>query len=167
MVAEKYGSGIPYLAGAGIIVVVDYLTKLWAVSALDGWGSQAVLPGVNLVLVRNSGAAFGFLANAGGWQTFVFIGIGIVICLALIGWLVTKRREVALDIGLALILGGAAGNIIDRFRQGSVIDFIDLHLGHWHWPAFNVADIAISAGAVLLVADLLGLFSDKDRGSAE
>jgi signal peptidase II len=98
-------------------VVVDYLNKLWAVSALDGWGPQAVLPGINLVLVRNTGAAFGFLADAGGWQTFVFIGIGIVICLALIGWLVTKRREVALDTGLALILGGAAGNIIDRFRR--------------------------------------------------
>jgi signal peptidase II len=74
---------------------------------------------------------------------------------------------VALDTGLALILGGAAGNIIDRVQQGSVIDFIDLHLGHWHWPAFNVADIAISAGAVLLVADLLGLFSGKDRGPTE
>ena len=110
----------------------------------------------DLVLVFNPGAAFSFLADAGGWQRWFFLGLGLLVSIGLIVWLRRlKPTETRLATALALILGGAIGNLIDRAWLGQVIDFIQLYYQHWYWPAFNLADSAITVGAALLVLDSL------------
>lgn len=140
-----------WLALAGIVIVADFLTKAWVLAAFQPHESVAVLPFFNLVLVFNAGAAFSFLAQAGGWQKWFFVGLA----LAISAWIVVMLRRHAEDrlqsFGLALVLGGALGNVIDRLRFGAVVDFLDFHVAGWHWPAFNVADAAISVGVALLV----------------
>ena len=142
---------------AAIIVIADQYTKTLALEHLFNQPPIELLPFFNLVLVFNSGAAFGFLNNAGGWQNIFFIvvagavGIGIVVALWRIG-----ARNPQMSVSLSLILGGAVGNVIDRFRYGYVVDFIDLFYQHWHWPAFNVADATITIGAILLIMDSIG-----------
>jgi signal peptidase II len=158
--------GIRYLLGALVIGVLDYVSKNWALMYLEPGMSRSILPGFDLVLVFNAGAAFGFLADAGGWQRWFFLVTGGVICLWLaITLLRDKSKEVHFNSGLMLILGGASGNMLDRARQGFVVDFVDLHFKGWHWPAFNLADFAISIGALLLVAGTFGLFSIGSRKS--
>ncbi len=136
------------------IVVVDQATK-WAAEAwLVLHQPVPVLPSFNLFLAYNTGAAFSFLAGAGGWQRWFFLLLAGGISVALVVWLKRLQvHETRLAVALALVLGGALGNLIDRAFYGHVIDFIDLYLGDWHWPAFNVADIGISCGAVLLALD--------------
>lgn len=113
-----------------------------------------LIAGVNLTLVHNTGAAFSFLRDAGGWQTLMFIGLSGVISVAILIWLAQlDSRRAWLAAALALVLGGALGNLFDRVVLGYVIDFIDLYYQKWHWPAFNVADSAITVGAILLVID--------------
>lgn len=143
---------------AAVILVLDQITKVWAVSALELYRPVEVLPFFNLTLLHNTGAAFSFLADAGGWQRWFFAGLTLVIGIGIAVWLVRLRPEERLTrLCLALILGGAIGNLIDRVRLGYVIDFLDFHAAGWHWPAFNIADAAISCGAVLLiVCGLLG-----------
>ena len=144
-----------------VVVVVDQSTKLAAVEWLDPASSVELIPMLDLVLAYNTGAAFSFLSTAGGWQRWLFIGLALVICTFIVHWLRELPRDARwTPLALALILGGAAGNVIDRVRIGAVVDFIDFHVGGWHWPAFNVADSAICAGAVLLV---LGAFR-RDPG---
>lgn len=139
-----------------IVVVLDQVTKLAAVSLLDRESPVEVLPILNLVLAYNTGAAFSILSTAGGWQRWLFVGLALVICAFILHWLRSLPRIARLTpLALSLILGGAVGNVIDRLRTGAVVDFIDFHAGGWHWPAFNVADSAICAGAALLV---LGTF---------
>jgi signal peptidase II len=128
---------------AVVVVIVDQLSKLWAVKNLLR-GSIELTSFLNLYLVFNSGAAFGFLGGASGWQNLLFVGIAILVSFA---------NDLQVLTGLMLILGGAIGNLIDRIRQGYVVDFVDFHYQDWHWPAFNVADSAITVGAVLLVLD--------------
>jgi len=143
---------------AAAIVILDQVTKLWAVSALELYRPAEILPFFNLTLLHNTGAAFSFLADAGGWQRWFFTGLTLIIGIGIAIWLVRLPTEERLTRAcLTLILGGAIGNLIDRVRLGYVIDFLDFHAAGWHWPAFNVADAAISCGAVLLIVfGLLG-----------
>ena len=140
-----------WLLLAGGVIVADFLTKAWVLSAFQPHETVAVLPFFNLVLVFNAGAAFSFLAQAGGWQKWFFV----VLALAISAWIVVMLWRHANDrlqsVALALVLGGALGNVIDRLRFGAVVDFLDFHVAGWHWPAFNVADSAISIGVALLV----------------
>lgn len=116
----------------------------------------------NLVHVLNPGAAFSFLAGAGGWQRWFFLAIAIVVSSWLI-WMLTKPRETSESLSFSLILGGALGNAFDRAARGQVVDYLDFHLGGWHWPAFNLADVAITAGAILMV--LASFRSNSDGAS--
>lgn len=137
-----------------VILVLDQGTKILAEQMLVAREPVPVLPSLNLYLTYNTGAAFSFLRDAGGWQRWLFVALSIGVG-AFIGiWLARLPRDHAwLACALALVLGGAMGNLVDRlFRpDGAVVDFIDVYYGTWHWPAFNVADSAISVGAVMLV----------------
>lgn len=136
---------------AAVVIILDQLSKLWVLNSFVPGESIAVTPFFNLVLVFNPGAAFSFLADHAGWQRWFFT----IIALSISGWIVwqlrTLRPGTLYSLGLALIMGGALGNLIDRLWLGMVIDFIDLHAAGWHWPAFNVADSAVCVGAVLYV----------------
>jgi len=140
-----------WLALAGIVIVADFLSKAWVLATFAPRESVEVLPFFNLVLVFNAGAAFSFLAGAGGWQKWFFV----VLALAISAWIVVMLRRHPGDrlqsAALALVMGGALGNVIDRLRFGAVVDFLDFHVAGWHWPAFNVADSAITVGVLLLV----------------
>ena len=149
------GSLAPWLGVAVIVILFDQLTKI-AVAKVFAYGSShAIAPFFNLVLVYNRGAAFSFLAMAGGWQRWAFTLLGIVAALVICYLLKRHGTQKMFCTALALILGGALGNVIDRLMYGHVIDFLDFHVGGWHWPAFNLADSAITIGAVLLVIDEL------------
>ena len=149
------GSLAPWLGVAVIVILFDQLTKI-AVAKVFAYGSShAIAPFFNLVLVYNRGAAFSFLAMAGGWQRWAFTALGVVAA-AVICYLLKKHAAQRLFcLALSLIMGGAIGNVIDRIAYGHVIDFLDFHVNAWHWPAFNLADSAITIGAVLLVFDEL------------
>jgi len=112
-----------------------------------------LLPSLNLTLAYNEGAAFSFLSDQGGWQRWFFSGLALLVSMVLVGWLMKLKQERLLAITLALIIGGAVGNLIDRVLFGHVIDFIDVYVQRWHWPAFNVADSAITVGVVLMFID--------------
>ena len=150
-----------WLELSGLIIVLDQLTKFWVVSALKLGQSIELTGFLNLVFVYNPGAAFSFLSDAGGWQRWFFV----VLAIAVSGWLTFLIRQHAaerlLPLAATLILGGALGNVIDRIRFGAVVDFVDVHAAGWHWPAFNVADSAISAGVTLLI--LQQLFFAKEE----
>ncbi|HVE08878.1 MAG TPA: signal peptidase II, partial [Paraburkholderia sp.] len=149
------GSLAPWLGVALIVILADQLTKI-AVARVFAYGeSHAIAPFFNLVLVFNRGAAFSFLAMAGGWQRWAFTALGVVAALVICYLLKRHGAQKMFCTALALILGGALGNVIDRLMYGHVIDFLDFHVGRWHWPAFNLADSAITIGAVLLVIDEL------------
>ena len=145
----------PWLWLAGSVVVLDQLSKWIVLATLHPGESRYVAPFFNWVLAYNPGAAFSFLSNAGGWQRWFFT----VLALAVSAWIVTLLRkhsdEFRLSLALALVLGGALGNVIDRIRFGAVVDFIQWHAAGYYWPAFNVADSAITLGAVLLIWDQL------------
>ncbi len=141
---------------SGLVIVLDQVTKFLAKTLLTFHQPMPVLPSFNLLLTYNTGAAFSFLAGAGGWQRWFFLGLGLLVSIGLIVWLRRlKPTETRLAAALALILGGAIGNLIDRAWLGQVIDFIQLYYQHWYWPAFNLADSAITVGAALLVLDSL------------
>jgi signal peptidase II len=149
------GSMAPWLGLAAIVVLLDQLTKITISQMLSYGQSQTVTSFFNLVLAHNKGAAFSFLASEGGWQRWFFTAIAVG-AVAFILWLLRKNSgQRMFSIALALILGGAIGNLIDRTLHGHVIDFLDFHIGTWHWPAFNVADMGICIGAVLFVLDEL------------
>lgn len=142
-----------WLILAGIVVVIDQATKHAAVAALAGQPPVEVTSFFNLLLVYNRGAAFSFLAGAGGWQRELFTVIALAASAWIIWLLYRYPRQRLFCLALALVLGGALGNVIDRIMIGAVVDFLDFHAWGWHWPAFNVADSAITCGAVLLVWD--------------
>ncbi|TDV08253.1 signal peptidase II [Paraburkholderia caballeronis] len=149
------GSLAPWLGVALIVILADQLTKI-AVARMFSYGQvREITSFFNLVLVYNRGAAFSFLAAAGGWQRWAFTVLGVVAALVICYLLKRHSAQRLFCTALALILGGALGNVIDRLVYGHVIDFLDFHVGGWHWPAFNVADSAITIGAVLLVFDEL------------
>lgn len=143
----------PWYALALLLVVLDQLTKYW-VSASFGYGDARAITGFfNLVLTHNTGAAFSFLAREAGWQRGFFIAIALIAIAVISVLLVRHSGDRLFCLSLALILGGAAGNVIDRILLGHVVDFLDFHIAGWHWPAFNLADSAITVGAVLLIVD--------------
>ncbi len=142
-----------WLLLAILVVVIDQATKHAAVAALAGQPPVEVTSFFNLLLVYNRGAAFSFLAGAGGWQRELFTVIALAASVWIVWLLYRYPRQRLFCLALALVLGGALGNVIDRIMIGAVVDFLDFHAGGWHWPAFNVADSAITCGAVLLVWD--------------
>ena len=146
-----------------VLIVLDQLSKWLAVDRLDFQQPVAFLPGFwNWTLTHNTGAAFSFLADAGGWQHAVFVGLAVVICVALsLALRRTPRADWRTALPFALIISGALGNVIDRLRFGYVVDFIQWYWRDFYWPVFNIADSCIVVGAVLLV--LFSLFPGKRR----
>lgn len=141
---------------AAAVIIVDQLTKFLAETWLAAYQPVSLAALLNLTLSYNRGAAFSLLSDQAGWQRWLLIGVAICVCLFLLRWLAQLQpRERWLALALGLILGGALGNAIGRLRYGYVIDFIDVHYAHWHWPAFNIADSAITVGAALLIVLLL------------
>jgi signal peptidase II len=149
---------------AAAVVVADQATKALVLSRFNVGEGVVLAPYFNLVLVYNKGAAFSFLSDAPGWQTPLLVGFALVAIAVVAYLLVRSPGRRVLSAGLALILGGALGNLIDRLRFGQVVDFLDFHAGAWHWPAFNVADSAITVGAVLLILD--GFRKNERRAGA-
>lgn len=155
-----------WFALAAALVVADRLSKLAVLEAFSPGERVEITGFLNLVLVFNRGAAFSFLSDASGWQTLLFAVIAVGAALV-VSWLILRspgRR--LLCTGLALILGGAIGNLIDRLLYGHVVDFVDLHAAGWHWPAFNVADSGITVGAGLVILEGF-LHRDGERGPAK
>ena len=146
---------LPWLGIALIVIVADQFTKTLILGWFQLGDSRGVTSFFNLVRVHNTGAAFSFLAGASGWQRWFFVALGLV-ATAFIVWLLKRHGGQRLfGWALALILGGALGNVIDRLLHGYVVDFIQLHHGGWYFPSFNAADSAISVGAALLILDEL------------
>ena len=142
-----------WMGTAALILILDQLTKVIAKSSLLEGISQPVTSFLNWTLVYNPGAAFSFLAQAGGWQRWFFTGIVLIAAVVMI-WLIRKNTSQTLFcLTMSLILSGAIGNVIDRILYGAVVDFVDLHYAGWHWPAFNIADSAITIGVILLILD--------------
>ena len=140
-----------YLAIAIEVVFADQIAKWFAQQFLVLGESYPITRFLNWYLVYNPGAAFSFLADAAGWQRWFFIIFGIVAAVVIV-WIIKKNQsDRLLCCSLALILGGAIGNVIDRLHFGAVLDFIDVHYAGWHWPAFNLADSAITLGALLII----------------
>lgn len=141
---------------SALVVVLDQATKWLAESYLEFLRPVPVLPSFNLTLMYNTGAAFSLLADASGWQRWFFMILALGISAVLLVWIGRLQPgQRLLGLALGLILGGAVGNLIDRVWHGHVIDFIQVYYDRWYWPAFNIADSAITVGAVLLVADSL------------
>jgi len=147
---------VRWLAVALLVVGLDQLTKHLAEAYLVYAEPLAVLPSFNLTLLYNRGAAFSFLNDAGGWQRWFFVTVSVLASVALMVWLRKLHvRQWQLALALSLVLGGAVGNLIDRLWLGHVVDFIQVYYRDWYFPAFNVADSAITVGAVLLIWDSL------------
>jgi signal peptidase II len=156
---------IAWLIVAMAIVVLDQATKWAIVEWVPLYGKVPLNEFMNLTHQRNTGAAFSFLADAGGWQRWFFIVLAVAVSAFIAVWLFRIREEgpIVLMGGLALVLGGAIGNVIDRIRLGYVTDFFQVWFGSWAFPSFNVADAAISVGAALLIID--AVFLSKEKGS--
>jgi signal peptidase II len=135
------------------VIIVDQLTKLAIRHFFAPGAALAVTPFFDLVLVFNRGAAFSLFARASGWQHAFFIAVAAVAVVVIVILLLRHRRQTWFCVALALILGGAIGNVIDRVSLGAVVDFLYFHIGPHYWPAFNVADSAITCGALLLIWD--------------
>ncbi|CAL1241776.1 signal peptidase II [Candidatus Methylocalor cossyra] len=139
---------------SALVIALDQLTKRLIDASMDVYQSIALLPSFQLTYLRNQGAAFSFLAQAGGWQRWFFIALAVAASAFICHWLYRLERGRCWEAAAwALILGGALGNLIDRIVYGYVIDFLDVYYGEWHWPAFNVADSAITVGVALLLID--------------
>ncbi len=152
----KKSTSLVWLWLSFVVAVCDQISKYVAAKHLVYQQSVAIFPGLKLTLVHNTGAAFSFLSQAGGWQRWFFIVLTSIVSLVLIYWLSTLSRQRRwLAAALALVLGGALGNLWDRIALGYVIDFIDVFYDQWHWPAFNLADSCISVGAGMLVIDAI------------
>jgi signal peptidase II len=143
---------------SALALVLDQASKIAVDSSMRLYESVAIMPFFNLTYVHNTGAAFSFLAQAGGWQRWLFAGLALVISVAITIWITRlKQHEVLLAVALSLVLGGAVGNLIDRVAYGYVIDFLDVYYKDWHWPAFNVADSAICIGVFLMLLESFGI----------
>ena len=159
--SKKFGKGASshrqgltlWLGIALLIFLLDQFTKVLVLGAFELGDSTPITSFFNLVRVHNHGAAFSFLADAGGWQRWFFTGIGGVATVFMLWMLYSHAGQQLFSLAIALILGGAVGNVVDRLMHGYVVDFLDFYWGSWHFPAFNVADSAISVGAALLILD--------------
>ena len=153
---NRSGSGwLLWLGIAVLIVVADQFTKVLVLGSFQYGDSLPLTSFFNMVRVHNLGAAFSFLAGAGGWQRWFFTGLGIVTALVMVWLLRSHAGQRLFSSAISFILGGAVGNVIDRLLHGYVVDFLDFHWAGWHFPAFNVADCAITVGAGLLILDEL------------
>ncbi len=163
--ATNANKAFVYYAIAVVVLVIDQLSKVaferWLVT--EGTSVAVIDPILNWTLAYNRGAAFSFLANQGGWQKWFFALLGLAVSVFIIGYLRNIPKSARLlSLGLALVLGGALGNVIDRVLYGHVIDFIHVHYANvWHYPVFNVADIGICVGMALVVIDMI--FFEKKR----
>ncbi|PIE20516.1 MAG: signal peptidase II [Neptuniibacter caesariensis] len=163
--SESSGSLI-WLRLALAVVIVDLGTKYLADTFLVYADPNPILPFFDLTLLYNKGAAFSFLADAGGWQRWFFVAIAAVVSVVLVVWLQRTQRKVWwLGLGLSLILGGALGNLYDRAVMGYVVDFLSFHYGNYFFPAFNLADSAITVGATIMLLDML--FLEGKRRAAD
>jgi signal peptidase II len=157
-------SAIRWFCLAAVVILLDYASKIAVLAFLAPGESRVLTPFFNLVLVFNKGAAFSFLAGAEGWQTLFFAAIAVVASVVISFLIYKYEKKVLFCCGLALILGGALGNLYDRIVYGHVVDFLDFHALGWHWPAFNVADSAITVGAATLI---LESFLQREEGRRE
>lgn len=157
-----------WMSIAAIVIVADQVTKLLILQNVPLYSKIPLLPFLNITHQENPGAAFSFLADAGGWQRWFFTVLagGVSVFIAVWLWKLRDAGQLTLATGLALVLGGAIGNLIDRVYLGHVIDFIQVLIAGWPFPSFNVADSAISVGAVLLIIDAL-FFSGRDSATGE
>lgn len=152
------GSGAslwPWLAWAVLLFVADQFTKTLILGYYRLGDATYVISFFNIVRAHNTGAAFSFLADAGGWQRWLFTGIGLAAAAFILWQLRAHPGQKLFCFSLSSILGGAIGNVVDRMQHGYVVDFLDFHLRGWHFPAFNVADCAITVGAACLILDEL------------
>jgi signal peptidase II len=156
-VTENRGRAIVWLLLSAFVVLADQLTKSYITQHYGEFEFTTVLPILDITRMHNVGAAFSFLATASGWQRWLFIALAVGVSLAIIVWLwrMPRGEHHLLAAGLALVLGGAIGNVIDRIRLGHVVDFIHFHWDRAYFPAFNVADSAITVGAACLLLDAL------------
>jgi signal peptidase II len=153
-----------WFALAGLVILADQATKALVLARFAAGESLALTPFFNLILVYNKGAAFSFLSDASGWQKPVLAAFALGAAAIVSVFIVRRSRERLLCTGLALILGGAIGNLVDRLRFGQVVDFLDAHAAGYHFPAFNAADSAITVGAALLILE--GLVHREGRAGA-
>jgi signal peptidase II len=166
MTDQKRSRAASWLLLSVLVVLADQVSKYYIAQNFGEFEHTSVLPVLDITRMHNVGAAFSFLASASGWQRWVFIGLALVVSLGIIVWLLRlkERAHGLLACGLALVLGGALGNVIDRIRLGHVIDFIHFHWDRAYFPAFNVADSAITVGAACLLLD--ALFEGKRKPDA-
>ena len=149
----------------GLVIALDQITKIASDNALIYGVKNALFPGLNFTLIYNQGAAFSFLSDAGGWQRWFFVIVSSAISVFIFLWLKkTDKSNIRLSAALALILGGAIGNLIDRSVYGYVIDFIQVYYDIYYWPTFNIADSAIFLGACLLILDI---FLEEDPNGVD
>ena len=148
---------------SALVVLLDQASKFAVLASFREYEVLTIWPVFNLTLVFNTGAAFSFLSDAGGWQRWFFVLVAVVISLVMVVWLRRLQPgERLTGYGLAFIIGGAVGNLIDRLWLGKVVDFLQWHWHEWYWPAFNLADSAITLGVALLLIE--GLFTAQPRG---
>ncbi len=158
---------LKYLWLSSLVIVLDQVSKWMISSSFSLHETLAVMPYFNLTLAHNTGAAFSFLAQAGGWQRWFFVGLTTIISIALFIWLKKLSSQAKLEaISISLILGGAIGNVIDRIYFGYVVDFLDFYYGTAHFAAFNIADSAICIGAGLLIIDSFISKPESDQKTA-
>jgi signal peptidase II len=146
---------LPWLGLALIVMIADQFTKVLILGYYRLGDATYVTSFFNVVRAHNTGAAFSFLAAASGWQRWLFTAIGLAAALFIVWMLRSHAGQRLFSFALACILGGAVGNVVDRLLHGYVVDFLDFHLGNWHFPAFNLADSAITLGAICLILDEL------------
>ena len=166
----KQKSGLWWLPLSLVVVLLDQWTKVIASSSLKIYEAVIVNDYLNWTLMHNEGMAFSFLANQSGWQRWGISIVGVIIVLWLLTWLKKNTfTNTYLNLGLTLVIGGALGNIYDRLSMGYVVDFIEAHYDDHFWPAFNLADTAISLGAFFLILDLIwgGKSKDKSQKNAD
>ena len=155
-VSENRGRAAVWLLLSILVVLADQLSKSYITSHYGEFEFTTVLPVLDITRMHNVGAAFSFLATASGWQRWLFIGLAVTVSIGIVVWLYRMpRSQGLLACGLALVLGGAIGNVIDRIRLGAVVDFIHFHWDRAYFPAFNIADSAITVGAACLILDAL------------
>ncbi|WP_203301792.1 signal peptidase II [Marinobacter sediminum] len=154
MAETDTGSKMKWLWLAVLVIVLDLGTKALATAMLTYGDPVPVVPMFNLTLLHNTGAAFSFLAQAAGWQRWFFVGLALVVSCVLVIWLrKLQQHETWTAIAIVLILGGALGNVYDRVVHGYVVDFLHFYWQDWHFPAFNLADTAITVGAAMMIID--------------
>ena len=159
---------IGWLSLAAAVVVADQVTKNLVIDNLALYQRIPILPILDLVRLHNTGAAFSFLAGASGWQNWLFTGVAILVSAGILWWLTTlpNTGHRILAFGLTLVLGGAIGNVIDRVLYGYVVDFILFHYNEWSYPAFNIADSAVTCGVALILYDSFVLERRRTRSKS-